>query len=131
MLAAAEIFRHSCHLYVFRTAYGQEIPLTADMQTSLETALDLLPKIPSALGPGANLGWCLVVLGAELNPGDDRVYVRSRWEGLQLLGIHNSRNGQNVLEEVWRRNDSVGCGTTERQSWQDVMQRMGESQILI
>ncbi|KAF2994093.1 hypothetical protein E8E14_001288 [Neopestalotiopsis sp. 37M] len=85
MLAAAEIFRHSCHLYVFRTAYGQEIPLTADMQTSLETALDLLPKIPSALGPGANLGWCLVVLGAELNAGDDRVTCWKKFGGGMIV----------------------------------------------
>lgn len=131
MVATAEIFRHASHIYVFRTVHGTAVPLSEEVQQSLETALGLLPLVPDALGPGANLGWCLVVLGGELDLEDQRDYIRSRWTGLHLLGMYNTKNGSRVLEEVWSNRDRVGCGLANRQSWQDVMQNMGESHILI
>ncbi|KAJ6186516.1 fungal-specific transcription factor domain-containing protein [Penicillium mononematosum] len=131
MIATAEIFRHASHIYVFRIAHGPEEPLSKDLQASLRSSLELLTLVPDALGPGANLGWCLVVIGAELDPVDQRDYVRARWEGLHLLGIYNSKNGQKILEEVWKHRDRVNNGQAIPERWQDIMQRIGESQILV
>ncbi|KAK3322791.1 fungal-specific transcription factor domain-containing protein [Apodospora peruviana] len=131
MVATAEIFRHASHIYVHRIAHGPEEPLTVEMQASLDTAKQLLTMVPDALGPGANLGWCVVVLGAELERADEREYIQSRLDGLHLLGIHNTKNGQRILEEVWTRKDLVTQGRALPERWQDTMQRIGQSQILV
>jgi hypothetical protein len=131
MVATAEIFRHASHIYVYRIAYDPEIPLTEEMQESLETALDLLTAVPDAIGPGANLGWCLVVIGAELDLVDQREYIRSRWARMHLLGMYNTKNGQRILEEVWSHRDLVSCGQVPAKRWQEIMQHIGESQILV
>ncbi|KAB5563498.1 fungal-specific transcription factor domain-containing protein, partial [Coniochaeta sp. 2T2.1] len=131
MVATAEIFRHASHIYVHRIAHGPEEPLTPEMQASLDTAKELLTMVPDALGPGANLGWCVVVLGAEMERVDDREYIQSRLDGLHLLGIHNTKNGQKILEEVWAHRDLVTHGQALPERWQDTMQRIGQSQILV
>ena len=130
-LATAEIFRHASHIYVHRIVSGPGTPLPPDLRVSLETALGLLTVVPDALGPGANLGWCLVVLGAELDLLDQRDYIRSRWEGLHLLGIYKAKNGRKILEEVWCQRDLVRQGYAVPERWQDTMQRIGETQILV
>lgn len=131
MVATAEIFRHASHIYVYRIMHGPEEALTEEMQASLNTAQELLTMVPDALGPGANLGWCLVVLGAELDGPHEREYIRSRLDGLHLLGIHNTKNGQKILEEVWTHRDLVTQGQALPERWQDTMQRIGQSQILV
>lgn len=131
MVATAEIFRHSSHIYVYRIVSGPEVPLTDEMEASLGTAQELLTMVPDALGPGANLGWCLVVLGAEMDRLHDREYVQSRLDGLHLLGLDNTRNGQRILEEVWVHRDLVMQGQAAPERWQDIMQRIGQSQILV
>ncbi|KAF7524469.1 hypothetical protein PCG10_005729 [Penicillium crustosum] len=131
MVATAEIFRHSSHIYVHRILHGPEEPLTEEMQTSLNTAQELLTMVPDALGPGANLGWCLVVIGAEMDGVHERNYVQSRLDGLHLLGIHNTKNGQKILDEVWAHRDLVTSGQAMPERWQDTMQRIGQSQILV
>ncbi|KAH6670989.1 fungal-specific transcription factor domain-containing protein [Plectosphaerella plurivora] len=130
-VATAEIFRHASHIYVHRIAHGPGETLPPDMRRSLDTALGLLTMVPDARGPGANLGWCLVVLGAELDGADERDYITARWENLHLLALSNNRNGQRTLEEAWRRRDLVASGRAEPERWQDTMLRIGESQILV
>lgn len=131
MVATAEIFRHAAHIYVYRIAHGPGIPLSPTMQESLEAALDLLTAVPDAIGPGANLGWCLVVIGAELDLPDQRDYIRSRWPGMHLLGMYNSKQGQQILEEVWAYRDLVTCSKAPAKQWQDVMGKIGACQILV
>lgn len=130
-VATAEIFRHASHLYVHRITSDPGDTLPPNMQQSLDTALQLLTMVPDARGPGANLGWCLVVIGAELDVIDQRDYITSRWAGLHLLGIYNTKNGQRILDEVWSRRDLVRQGQAVSERWQDTMQRIGESQILV
>ncbi|TQV95291.1 C6 transcription factor [Cordyceps javanica] len=131
VVSTAEIFRHSCHIYVYRIANGPEAALTEELQESLRTAQDLLTMVPDALGPGANLGWSLVVLGAEMDQVHEREYIESRLDGLHLLGLHNTKNGQKILEEVWAHKELVMQGQAMPESWQDAMQRIGQSQILV
>ncbi|KAF9888967.1 hypothetical protein FE257_008137 [Aspergillus nanangensis] len=131
MVATAEIFRHASHICVHRIMHRPEEALPAEMQESLDGAQKLLTMVPDALGPGANLGWCLVVLGAEMDRTHEREYVRSRLDGLHLLGIHNTKNGQRILDEVWAHRDRVVCGLAAPERWQDTMQRIGQEQILV
>ncbi|KAM3506521.1 hypothetical protein MY11210_007513 [Beauveria gryllotalpidicola] len=131
IVATAEIFRHASHIYVYRIVHSPEVALTEDLQRSLNTAQDLLTMVPDALGPGANLGWCLVVLGAEMDQAHERDYVESKLDGLHLLGLDNTKNGQKILEEVWAHRDLVRQGQASPESWQDAMQRIGQSQILV
>ncbi|KAK8143439.1 hypothetical protein G3M48_007245 [Beauveria asiatica] len=131
VVATAEIFRHASHIYVYRVVHSPDVALTEDLQESLNTAQDLLTMVPDALGPGANLGWCLVVLGAEMDQAHERDYVESRLDGLHLLGLDNTKNGQKILEEVWAHRDLVRKGQASPESWQDAMQRIGQSQILV
>ncbi|KAJ9149909.1 Zn(2)-C6 fungal-type DNA-binding domain protein [Pleurostoma richardsiae] len=131
MIATAEIFRHACHIYVYRLVHPPSEGLSPPMMDSLQTALELLTLVPDALGPGANLGWCLVVLGAEVDLNDQRDYIRLRWPHLDLLGIDNYKNAQMIVEEVWNQRDRVNHGGAIPGRWQEVMQHLGQTQILI
>lgn len=131
LVAVAEIFRHATHLYIHRITHDPGEDLPPEMLQSVEAMVDLLTQVPDALGPGSNLGWCLTVLGAELDSTDLRDYVRTRLQGIRVLGLDNPTSGEKVLEEVWTQRDAhrqTGGGV---QRWQDVMQSMGEGQILI
>lgn len=130
-VATAEIFRHASHIYVHRITHGPGEALPAEMQRSLDAALSLLTMVPDARGPGANLGWCLVVLGSELDTEHERDYITARWENLHLLGLSNNRNGQRTLEAAWQRRDLARAGRAAPERWQDTMVRIGESQILV
>ncbi|KAK7214290.1 hypothetical protein V2G26_021468 [Clonostachys chloroleuca] len=85
-----------------------------------------------AVGLGANLGWCLVVLGTELETAERRHYIISRWTGLHLLGIHSTKNGEKILNEVWNHRDLMKQGyPVASEPWQDIMLRIGKAQIFI
>lgn len=92
---------------------------------------DLLSIVPDAIGPGSNLGWCLTVVGAETDDAEDREYIRRRLQGIQMLGLDNPTSAGKVLEQVWMLRDTSHATGQRLQSWQDVMQLMGEGQILV
>lgn len=129
MCATAEIFRHALLIYLFRVVNGGQVDLDDDTQRSLDQAFDLLPLVPDAVGPGANLGWALVVIGSETDSPDLRQYIRCRWRGLNLLELNNTRSGEKLTEEVWSRRDVTP--TKKGILWLTVMQDMGGEQILV
>ncbi|KAM3563825.1 hypothetical protein MY1884_001085 [Beauveria asiatica] len=43
----------------------------------------------------------------------------------------SDKNSQKILEEVWAHRDLVRKGQASPESWQDAMQRIGQSQILV
>ncbi|KAI4858695.1 fungal-specific transcription factor domain-containing protein [Hypoxylon rubiginosum] len=131
MVATAEIFRHACHIYVYRLIHAPEEALSDKMADSLHSALELLTQVPDALGPGANLGWCLVVIGAELDQSHQRDYIRTRWPHLNSLGISNCENARKILEEVWIQRDLFSHGQGSPGRWQHIMQDIGQTQILV
>ncbi|KAK5310910.1 hypothetical protein LTR93_011892 [Exophiala xenobiotica] len=73
LVGVAELFRHAAHIYIHRITHGPEEPLTPDMLKSAESMLDLLTKVPDALGPGSSLGWCLTVAGAEIHSAEHQI----------------------------------------------------------
>lgn len=129
MCATAEIFRHALLIYLFRAVNGPEAALDAEAQRSLDDAFRLLPFVPDAIGPGANLGWALVIIGSETEHPDLRQYLRCRWRGLTLLEMNNAHSGERLTEEVWRQRDTAQAG--HRVHWQDVMRNFGGEQILV
>lgn len=131
IVAAAETFRHATLIYIFRITHEPEEPLPYHIQQSVHQMYDLLTLIPDAIGPGSNLGWCLTVLGAETDRLQDREYIRGRLRGIQTLGMDNPVSAGKVLERVWTERDLSRNGACKLQSWQDIMQCMGEGQILV
>lgn len=131
LVAVAEIFRHAAHIYIHRITHGPEEPLTPDMLKSVESMIDLLTKVPDALGPGSNLGWCLTVLGAEADSTEHREYVKARLQGIRILGLDNPSSAEKVLEEVWAQRDAHRRDGRSLQRWHEVMRQMGQGQILI
>lgn len=128
----SSLFRHATHIFVYRIIHGPENSLSPEMLESLHSALGLLTLVPDAVGLGANLGWCLVVLGTELETAERRHYIISRWTGLHLLGIHSTKNGEKILNEVWNHRDLMKQGyPVASEPWQDIMLRIGKAQIFI
>ncbi|KAL2394090.1 hypothetical protein ABEF93_003387 [Exophiala dermatitidis] len=132
IVAAAETFRHAMHIYIYRITHPPEEPASAEIRESMDQMFELLATVPDALGPGSNLGWCLTVLGAELDIPDQREYIRSRLKGIKLLGMNNPSSAEKVLEQVWTGRDLYHQGFySGLPRWQDIMQNMGEGQILV
>ncbi|KAH9214555.1 fungal-specific transcription factor domain-containing protein [Leptodontidium sp. 2 PMI_412] len=127
--AAAEIFRYALLVYVYRVVNGYRAILDMETQFAVDEVYRLLPFVPDAIGPGANLGWALVVVGSETDSPELRQYIRCRWHGLKILELNNNESGEILTEEVWRRRDSLQY--EDHLSWQDVMQDIGSEQILV
>lgn len=129
--ATAEIFRHAAHIYVHRIgAYSGE-PLPTEIQRSVDTILDLLSLVPDARGPGSNLAWPLFVVGVEVNSPELRDIVLDRWQGLHLLGMKSTYGTERVLLETWRCRDKANTGIGVAKPWQEIMQTMGEEQMMV
>ncbi|EXJ72491.1 uncharacterized protein A1O5_04996 [Cladophialophora psammophila CBS 110553] len=131
MIAAAETFRHAAHIYIYRITHEPEQVPSPEIQKSIDQMFELLATVPDALGPGSNLGWCLTVLGAELDSLDQREYITCRLQGIQTLGMNNPVSGKRVLKRVWTQRDLYRQGFCRIQRWQDIMRDMGEGQILV
>ncbi len=127
--AAADVFRHATHIFIHRIVHDAIRPPTDDVQACIDTCFILLTEIPESIGPGAMLGWPLVVLGAEVDALDRRDFIRRRLTSMQRLCLNGGAQCQRLLEEVWRRRDLVHRGhATDRErscSWQDVMRDTG------
>jgi len=128
MTAVAEVFRLSTAIYVFRTVHEPLTPLSPDLRTALDEAFKLLAMVPDAVGPGGTLSWCLIVLGAEIDSRDQRDYVQNRLRGICALGVNSPAAATRVLEQVWAQRDS---GEVSLQRWQEVMQNLGQGQVLV
>lgn len=128
MTAVAEVFRLSTAIYVFRTVHEPLTPLSEDLRTTLDEAFRLLAMVPDAVGPGGTLSWCLIVLGAEIDAQDRRDYIQNRIRGICALGINSPASATRVLEQVWAQRDSRDPSL---QRWQEVMQNLGQGQVLV
>ncbi|KAJ5109286.1 hypothetical protein N7456_005961 [Penicillium angulare] len=133
VVATAEIYRHAAHIYVHRIAYDlTERALDSSISSSVSEALRLLTLVPDAIGPGAGLGWCLVVIGSEIDSQDQRKYIRSRFHMLHSLGVNSTRSAERVLEEVWNQRDMELRGDIQRLvRYQDAMRELGELHVLV
>jgi len=129
--ATAEIFRHSMHVYVHRITNDPTQPLPDDIQTSLDTVFELLQYVPDAFGPGANLGWALVVVGSEIDDEDRREYIRCRWRVLEVLGLGNTSSGAKLLEDVWVARDDARTFGWALPRWQTIMHDSSSEMILL
>lgn len=124
--AAAEVFRHTLHIYIARITCKTTIAST-ETRESVDAIFELLPMVSNPVGPGSMLGWCLVVVGSETDALEWRDYIRTRCASLELLRLNAGGPSIKVLEEVWRRRDQINSGDTGELSWQwqDAMQALG------
>lgn len=129
-IIAAEIFRHALHIHVHRIAHGPAAPLDGAARRALDEALALLLHVHDASGPLSNLGWALVVLGAEVHACEARHFLRAKWRALHLLELNNSRASERVVLDFWARRDACVRGEGgEVESWQDMVRRAGEELV--
>lgn len=129
--AVAEIFRLATLVYVLRIIHPPGSDLIPDIHESVLSVISLLPQVPDVVGPGSNLGWAYVVIGAELDDEEQREYIRGRLQGLYSLAMQNVASAEKVLEEVWRNRDEARLGGKRYRHWQEIMQGLGVEQILI
>lgn len=130
-IAVAEIFRHATHIYVYRIAHAPSIPPSKVIQSSIDAIFNLLPFVPDAIGPGANLGWAIVVVGAETDSEERREYLRCRWHSMEILGLRNTDYGGHLLEQVWNAQNKAKDFNRPRPRWQDIMRETDSDQILV
>jgi hypothetical protein len=125
--AAAEVFRHATHIFLYRVLHHALVPPSSDIQNSIDMIFKLLSQVPESLGPGSMLGWALTVVGSELDDIDRRDYIRGRFFDLQQLHLNGGELGIQVLQEVWRRRDLLHSGATNDHEcdWQSVMKLLG------
>ena len=126
--ATADIFRYALEIFVTRIIIGTEVPPSDAIRRMVDSALRLLPRIPLVQGPGSNLGWPLVVIGTEVQDPNMRQYIRSRWRGIHMLEMNNSRSGQQVVEAIWRQVDLLDEGYDD---WQDINATKNADMILL
>ncbi|KAJ5661150.1 Zn(2)-C6 fungal-type DNA-binding domain protein [Penicillium longicatenatum] len=129
--AVAEIFRHATLVYTIRTMHAPAAIQHPEILKSVEIVVQLLPQVPDVVGPGSNLGWAFVVIGAELDAIEQREYFRGRLHSLRSLAIQNVASGELILEEVWRNRDAARLEEAKYRRWQEVMQDLEVEQILI
>lgn len=126
--SSAEIFRYALHVYVHRIIHepvATSIPIPI-VQEAVSQTVKLLPLIPDTSASGSFLGWALVVIGAEMDALDHRAFIKRRLETMTLLAVNHGFLALNVLDELWRRKDSLRLGTSQnrRLRWQEVMEDM-------
>lgn len=103
----------------------------SEIQESVDAVISLLPRVPDVVGPGSNLGWAFVVVGAEIDDEEQREYIRSRLRSMYSLAIHNVQSAEVTLEAVWRNREAAHAGFEDMKSWQDVLTGIQAEQILI
>lgn len=133
IVASSEIFRYALHIYVYRVIHApRRAEPPSEIQQMITSIFSLLPVVPDALGPGVNLGWCLTVVGAEVDDPEQRNYILHRLRGIRSLGLDNPQSAETVLREVWARRDTPQSSNNDAlDRWQDVMHSLGEGQILV
>ncbi|KAL4969797.1 fungal specific transcription factor domain-containing protein [Aspergillus stella-maris] len=129
--AVAEIFRYAMLIYVLRILHPLDGSPVPDIQQAVSNVIDLLPLVPDVLGPGSNLGWAFVVVGAELDEEEHREYIWGRLQGLHSLALGNVWSAEKVLQAAWKNRDEAKLGKTRYREWQLLMQDLGVEQILI
>ncbi|GME81055.1 unnamed protein product [[Candida] boidinii] len=104
-IATAEAYRISTLLYLHQAV--PEIPSLSSHQLA-EKVLMLLASIPKSSRTCIAHIFPLLVASCEALPGDEREWVRNRWELLsKKMWIGNIDRALEVVKEVWSRKDLV------------------------
>lgn len=128
ILHNALAYRHSAFVYLYRTIYGY--PARREVvQKHAHTALIHCVGTVSHRGPMGALLWPLFVAACEAISAEDRTLSQRAFVGInQRQGMTNIGQAWNIVQEVWKRLDSMCDDSPEAQDtdlWREVSADMG------
>ncbi|OTA57901.1 hypothetical protein K449DRAFT_128320 [Hypoxylon sp. EC38] len=128
ILHNALAYRHSAFVYLYRTIYGY--PARREVvQKHAHTALIHCVETVSHGGPMGALLWPLFVAACEAVSAEDRALSQRAFDGINLRqGMTNIGQAWNIVQEVWKRLDSMSDDSPEAQDtdlWRKISAEMG------
>ncbi|KAI1736393.1 hypothetical protein F4680DRAFT_432007 [Xylaria scruposa] len=128
ILHNALAYRHSAFVYLYRTIYGYA-PKHELVQQHSHSALHHCVQTTAARGPMSALLWPLFAAACEAIDVKDRELARKAFSEIeQRQGMTNIQEAWRIIQEVWKRLDSLEddfpIGTTP-DLWRTVCAEMG------
>ncbi|KAI0550399.1 hypothetical protein F4679DRAFT_594822 [Xylaria curta] len=128
ILHNALAYRHSAFVYLYRTIYGYA-PKHELVQQHSHSALHHCVQTTAARGPMSALLWPLFAAACEAIDAKDRELARKAFSEIeQRQGMTNIQEAWRIIQEVWKRLDSLEddfpIGTTP-DLWRTVCAEMG------
>ncbi|KAI8949912.1 hypothetical protein F4801DRAFT_590810 [Xylaria longipes] len=128
ILHNALAYRHSASVYLYRTIYGYS-PKHQLVQKHSHSSLHHCVETTAARGPMSALLWPLFAAACEAISTEDRELARKAFSEIeQRQGMTNIEEAWRIIQEVWRRLDSLDddfpIGTTP-DLWRSVCAEMG------
>ncbi|KAI0395672.1 hypothetical protein F5Y17DRAFT_465584 [Xylariaceae sp. FL0594] len=129
ILHNALAYRHSAFVYLYRTIYGYS-PKHKLVQQHAHTALHHCVETTAARGPMGALLWPLFAAACEAITVEDRELAKKAFGEIeQRQGMTNIEEAWGIIQEVWKRTDSLGddvaAAGTGSDLWRDVCAEMG------
>ncbi|KAJ8129017.1 hypothetical protein O1611_g4618 [Lasiodiplodia mahajangana] len=128
ILHNALAYRHSAFVYLYRTIYGYS-PKHKLVQQHSHAALHHCVETTAARGPMSALLWPLFAAACEAISAEDRELAKKAFSAIeQRQGMTNIQEAWGVIQEVWKRLDSLdGDSTigTNLDLWRNVCAEMG------
>ncbi|KAI1110953.1 fungal-specific transcription factor domain-containing protein [Nemania sp. NC0429] len=128
ILHNALAYRHSAFVYLYRTIYGYS-PKHVLVQEHSHTALHHCVETTAARGPMGALLWPLFAAACEAITAEDRELAKKAFNAIeQRQGMTNIQEAWRVIQEVWKRLDSLDDDFAVGSSpglWRNVCADMG------
>ncbi|KAI1754953.1 hypothetical protein F4782DRAFT_492223 [Xylaria castorea] len=107
ILHNALAYRHSAFVYLYRTIYGYSSKHELVQHHSHSSLLHCV-ETTAARGPMSALLWPLFVVACEAIDSEDRQLARKAFSEIeQRQGMTNIQEAWMIIEEVWKRLDSL------------------------
>ncbi|TGJ87217.1 hypothetical protein E0Z10_g1515 [Xylaria hypoxylon] len=130
ILHNALAYRHSAFVYLLRTIYGYS-PKHKLVQQHAHTALHHCVETTAARGPMSALLWPLFAAACEAISAEDRELAKKAFSEIeQRQGMTNIQEAWGIIQEVWKRLDSLddddaAAMGTNIDLWRNVCADMG------
>jgi hypothetical protein len=127
ILHNALAYRHSAFVYLYRTIYGYS-PKNKLVQEHSHASLHHCVETTAARGPMGALLWPLFAAACEAISTEDRALAKKAFSEIeQRQGMTNIEEAWGVIQEVWKRLDSLEDDAmgTNPDLWRNVCAEMG------
>ncbi|KAF2963846.1 hypothetical protein GQX73_g9730 [Xylaria multiplex] len=128
ILHNALAYRHSAFVYLYRTIYGYS-PKHKLVQHHAHAALLHCAETTAARGPMSALLWPLFAAACEAIGAEDRELAKKAFSEIeQRQGMTNIQEAWGIIQEVWKRLDSLDDDAamgTNSDLWRNVCAEMG------
>ncbi|KAI3323959.1 hypothetical protein HD806DRAFT_78838 [Xylariaceae sp. AK1471] len=127
ILHNALAYQHSAFVYLYRTIYGYS-PKHKLVQEHSHASLRHCVETTAARGPMGALLWPLFAAACEAIDAEDRALAKKAFSEIgQRQGMTNIEEAWGVIQEVWKRLDSLedNATGTNPDLWRSVCAEMG------